>query len=45
MHEIAVQLRDDFGMLEDDLRDESAGLQIAAPLELEYVPSAQITGP
>jgi hypothetical protein len=31
-------LRDDLGMLEDHLRDESAGLKIPAPLELEYVP-------
>ena len=35
MHEIAVQLRDDLGMLEDHLRHESAGLKIPAPLELE----------
>ncbi len=36
-HEVAVQLRDDLGMLEHDLGDEGAGLQIAAPLELEEI--------
>ena len=35
MHKIAMQLRDDFGMLEDHLGDEGAGLKISAPFELE----------
>ena len=37
MHEFAVQLRHDLGVLQHDLRDEGAGLQIAAPLELEQI--------
>ncbi len=37
VHEVAVQLRDDLGMVEHDLGDERAGLQIAAPLELEKI--------
>jgi hypothetical protein len=36
--ELAVQLADLLGMLEDDLGHERAGLQVAAPLELEQVP-------
>src|SRR5262249_28041014 len=35
--EIAVELRDDFRVLEHDLGDESAGLQVAAPLEPEDI--------
>ena len=37
MDEIAMQLRHDFRMLEHDLGHEGAGLQVAAPLELEHV--------
>jgi hypothetical protein len=37
MHEIAMQHLDEFRMLEHDFRDESASLQIAAPLELEQI--------
>ena len=37
MHEIAMQLAHDLGMLEHDLGHEGAGLQIAATLELEHV--------
>ena len=36
--ELAVELRDDLGLLEHDLGDERAGLQIPAALELEEVP-------
>ena len=32
-----MQLRDDLGMFEHDFRHEGAGLQVAAPLELEQV--------
>ena len=37
VHEVAVQLRDDLGMVEHDLGHERAGLQVAAPLELEEI--------
>ena len=37
VHEVAVQLRDDLGMIEHDLGNERARLHIAAPLELEEV--------
>ena len=37
VHELAVELVDDLRMLEHDLRHEGAGLQIAAPLELEQI--------
>ena len=37
MHELAVQLRDDLGVLEDDLGHERARLQVATALELEQV--------
>src|SRR5579875_2007694 len=37
MHEFAVKLLDELGMLEHDLGDIGAGLEIAAPLELEEV--------
>ena len=37
MDEIAMQLRDRFRVLEHDFRHEGAGLQIAAPLELEHI--------
>ena len=35
--EVAVQLGDDLRVLEHDFGNEGARLQIAAPLELEYV--------
>ena len=38
MHELAVELRDEPGLLEHDLRDERTRLQIPAALELEEVP-------
>jgi hypothetical protein len=37
VHELTVQLGDELGVLEDDLRDESTRLEIAAALELEQV--------
>ena len=37
VHELAVQLRDELGMIEHDLGDERAGLEVAPPLELEEV--------
>ena len=37
VHELAVQLRDDLRMVEDDLGDEGAGLEVAAALALEEV--------
>ena len=37
MHEVAMELSHDLGMLEHDLRHESPGLEIASPLELEDV--------
>src|SRR5947199_9045360 len=37
MHELPVQLGHDLGMLENDLRNECAGLQVAAALTLEEV--------
>src|SRR5262249_33191714 len=37
MDEFAVQLLDELGMLEHDLRDEGAGLGIPAGLELEEI--------
>jgi hypothetical protein len=37
VHELAVQLGDELPMLEHYLGDERAGLQVAAPLELEQV--------
>jgi hypothetical protein len=45
VHELAVKLRHLLGMVEHHLRHEAAGLQVAAPLQLEQVASAQITGP
>ena len=45
VHEIAMQLRHDLGMLEHDLRDERAGLQVAAALELEHVALGADHGP
>ena len=36
--ELAVELGDEVRLLEHDLRDECASLQVAAPLELEQVP-------
>mgnify|MGYP003287594989 CR=1 FL=1 len=35
--ELPVQLRDEIGMLEHDLRYECAGLEVTAPLELEEI--------
>ncbi len=43
--EIAMELRDDLGMLEHDLGHERAGLQIAAALELEHVAFGADHGP
>ena len=37
MDELPMKLRDELGVLEDDLGDECAGLQVAPPLELEEV--------
>ena len=37
MHELAVQLRDELGMLEHHLGDERARLQVTAALQLEEV--------
>ena len=37
MDEIAMELLDDLGMVEHGFGHEGAGLQVAAPLELEYV--------
>src|ERR1700688_2686277 len=37
MHELAVELLDELGMLEHHLRHVSAGLEIAAALELEEI--------
>src|SRR5207237_175567 len=45
VHEVAVEALDEVGMLEDDLRDEGAGLQISAALELEQVALGADDGP
>ena len=37
MHELAVQLLDDLGVIQDDLGDERPGLKVSAPLALEEV--------
>src|SRR5206468_11786974 len=36
--ELAVKLADELGMLEDHLRHECAGLEVATPLEFEHIP-------
>jgi hypothetical protein len=38
VYEVPVEAFHQVWMLEDDLRDEGAGLEVAAPLELEEVP-------
>jgi hypothetical protein len=45
VHEVAMQLRHDFRMLEHDLGNESACLQVAAALELEDVSLGADDGP
>jgi hypothetical protein len=37
VHELAVQLLDDFGVIQHDLGDERPGLQVTPPLALEEV--------
>ena len=38
MHELAMQLPDDAGVVQDDLGDERPGLEIPTPFALEEVP-------
>ncbi len=45
VNELAVELRDELGLFEHDLRDERAGLQIPPALELEEVPLGADDGP
>ena len=45
VHELAMQLGDLLGVLEDDLGDEAAGLHVAPALELEQVALRADHGP